>query len=260
VETTVRVVTWNLWWQFGPWEERQAAIRTTLRGLDADIVCIQETWPAQAEEIATDLGMHHEVACGIDIGDHSFGNAVLSRWPIASSDVCPLPADDRGDEGRLVLRAIVDGPRGQMQVHSTHLNWRFDHSHVRQQQVAELCRFVAAGPPRTYPPIVCGDFNAEPTSDEIRAMTGKAAVPAPPLVFHDAWELAGDGGPGLTWSGDNPYALLDLEPPRRIDYVFVGWPKAGGLGHAVRAALVGVDPVDGTVPSDHYGVAADLRY
>jgi endonuclease/exonuclease/phosphatase family metal-dependent hydrolase len=259
VETTLRVATWNIWWRFGPWEERQPAILSTLRSLDADIVCIQETWPQQAAEIAGALGMHHEVACGLETDGLSFGNAILSRWPITSSGVCPFPADPAGDEGRLLLRAIVDGPRGPVQVHTTHLNWRFDHSHIRQEQVGAICRFVADGPDRSYPPIVCGDFNADPMADEIRMMTGRAAVVAPPLVFHDAWEVAGDG-PGLTWSNDNPYAVLDLEPARRIDYVFVGWPKAAGLGHPVRAALVGVDPVDGVVPSDHYGVVADLRY
>ena len=35
---------------------------------------------------------------------------------------------------------------------------------------------------------------------------------------------------GATWTNANPYARLDLEPDRRIDYVLVGWPKAAGAG------------------------------
>ena len=77
-------------------------------------------------------------------------------------------------------------------------------------------------------------------------------------MFHDAWEVAG-AGPGLTWSNDNPHAARDLEPDRRIDYVLVGWPKAGGRGQVVEAEVVGDEPVDGVVPSDHYGVLATLR-
>jgi endonuclease/exonuclease/phosphatase family metal-dependent hydrolase len=145
-------------------------------------------------------------------------------------------------------------------VFCTHLNWRFDHSHIRQQQVRDICAFVADSPARTYPPVLCGDLNAVPTSDEVRMLTGEAAVPNPPLVFHDAWNVAGDGGPGLTWSNENPHAARDLEPDRRLDYVLPGWPKEGGRGHVVACEVVAIDPIDGMVPSDHYGVLATLRY
>ncbi len=123
-----------------------------------------------------------------------------------------------------------------------------------------IAEAVAAGRPRTFPPVLCGDFNAVPDSDEVRMLTGRAAGPVDGLVFHDAWEVAGDGGPGTTWSNANPYAALDLEPDRRIDYVFAGWPKAGGAGHVTSCRVVGTEPVDGVVPSDHYGVLAELRY
>jgi hypothetical protein len=81
-------------------------------------------------------------------------------------------------------------------------------------------------------------------------------VPVPKLVFHDAW----DGGAGHAWSNDNPCAAADLEPSRRIDYVLSGWPKAGGAGHAPSCRVVGLEPVDGVVPSDHLAVVADVRY
>ena len=38
----MRVVTWNLWWRFGPWQERQPAIARSLVELKPDIVCLQE--------------------------------------------------------------------------------------------------------------------------------------------------------------------------------------------------------------------------
>ena len=40
----MRVATWNIWWRFGPWEQRAPGIEATLRSIDADIVCLQETW------------------------------------------------------------------------------------------------------------------------------------------------------------------------------------------------------------------------
>lgn len=263
VETRLRVLTWNLWWRFGPWEKRQPAIEATLRAVDADVIALQEVWATGEEEqaatLAGALGFEHAYAARNDNESIRFGNAILSRWPIAGTEWRPLPTGDADDEHRVVLRADIDGPRGRVQLFCTHLNWRSYHSHIRQQQVAEVCRFVADSRPRDFSPILCGDLNAEPDSDEIRMLTGRAAVPVPRLVFKDAWEQAGDG-PGITWSNDNPYARLGLELSRRIDYVLSGWPKAGGRGHVVSAAVAGVEPVDGVQPSDHYGVVAELRY
>lgn len=273
IETRLRVVTWNVWWRFGPWEQRLPAIVETLRRLDPDVICLQEVWidlatgRSSADVVAEALGDRHvAVANRADLDGLGFGNAVVSRWPITGTEWRPLPSPEQFEEYRVVLRADVDGPRGPFQVFTTHLHWRLDHSHIRSEQVAEIARFVHDSPHRTFPPVLCGDFNADPSADEIRALTGRAASPAPPVVFWDAWEVAGSGGPGTTWSNANPYAVMDLEPDRRIDYVFAGFPKAGGAGHVVHAEVIGTEAIDigdgngPVVPSDHYGVLAELRY
>jgi endonuclease/exonuclease/phosphatase family metal-dependent hydrolase len=263
IETRLRVLTWNVWWRFGPWEARQPAIEATLARVDADVVALQEVWsevggPTQAALLAERLGYHHTFAPGFDDGQVGFGLAVLSRWPIAA-EARPLPSLSGVDELRVMLKAEIDGPRGTFEVYTTHLNWRYDQSDVRQLQVQALAEMVGESEGRTYPPIVCGDLNADPIADEIRMLTGRAAVPVPRLVFVDAWDVAGEG-PGYTWSNDNAFAALDLEQNRRIDYVLVGWPKYRGAGHVVAAAVEAVDPVDGVHPSDHYAVLAELRY
>ena len=161
----------------------------------------------------------------------------------------------------MALRADVDGPRGPLEVFVTHLNFRLDQSHVRQEQVRAICEFVAeTSARRTYPPVLCGDFNAEPGSDEVRMLTGLTRGPVPKLVFLDAWRAGGDGGPGSTWDNANPFAALDCEPNRRIDYVFVGYPRDHGAGQVVTARVEATDPVDGIHPSDHYALYAELRY
>jgi len=265
IETRLRVMTWNVWWRFGPWEARAPAIESVVRDVDPDVLCLQEVWglpdgTSFASELAAALGYDHVYAQRLDWDGVRFGNAVLSRWPIARSEWRPLPAPDDQEEHRTVLLAEVDGPRGPFQVFCTHLNWRLDHSAARQEQVRAICSFVSEARPRTYPPVLCGDMNADPMSDEIRMLTGRAAVPVEKVLFHDAWGVAGDGSPGSTWSNDNPYAALDLEPSRRIDYVFAGWPKAGGAGHVVSCRVAGQDAVGGVVGSDHLAVVAELRY
>lgn len=196
------MLTWNLWWRFGPWEARRPAIAATLADVDADVVALQEVWgepggPTFAAELAEGPGYHHAHCARLEIDGVTFGNAVLSRWPIGRHDHRALPAPSDRDEQRTVLFAEVDGPRGPIQVFSTHLNWRLDHSDVRQDQVRAVADFVVATKPREFPPVVCGDFNADPDSEEIRMLTGRTTAAAPGLVFHDAWEVAGDGGPGL---------------------------------------------------------------
>lgn len=264
LETRLRVLSWNLWWRFGPWEARFPAIEATIRSLDPDVVCLQEVWgdadgSSSASRLAGSLGYEHAFAHRLELDGVLFGNAILSRWPITSSEHWPLPARHDAEERRTLLFAELDGPRGRIQVFNTHLNWRFDHSDVRQEQVAYICERVESKRPRDFPPILCGDMNAPPDSTEMWMLNGRTTLPVPKLVFHDAWEMAGDGA-GHTWSNDNPYAALDLEVPRRIDYVYTGWPRAHGAGHVTSCLVVGQDAVDGVVPSDHYGVLAELRY
>ena len=166
---------------------------------------------------------------------------------------------DGRDEKRLVIGVETAGPRGPVQVFCTHLNYLIHDSDVRQRQVAVLAGLVEDMGPRDYVPIVCGDFNAVPTADEIRILTGETTVPVAGRTFRDAWAEAGDG-PGLTWDNTNPFAGRELEPSKRIDYLFAGYPKKRGAGHILKCEIAGNEPVDGIWPSDHFGVAADLRY
>jgi hypothetical protein len=91
-------------------------------------------------------------------------------------------------------------------------------------------------------------------------LTGQRALAHPDVLLVDAWHAAQPTDPGITFADENPYAASQLEWDRRLDYVFVGWPKAGGRGHPLRADRFGTTPDGDVWPSDHYGVVADLRY
>jgi len=264
IETRLRVLTWNLWGRGGPVDARLAAIAAALVEAEPDVVGLQEVWEeeggrSQAAHLAAALGFECAYASRYTIDGVAIGNAILSRWPIVGAETRQLPAPPEVQELRNVVRAEVDGPHGRLGIYTTHLNWRFDQSDVRQEQVRAVARFVAEFAHDEYPPILTGDLNAAPDSDEVRMLTGRAPVPVPGLVFHDAWEAAGDGGPGFTWTNENRWARRDLEPDRRIDYVLVGWPQRGGAGHVTSCRLVG-GPANGIDPSDHLGVLAELRY
>lgn len=264
IETTLRLAGWNVWARYGPWERRERAIVSVLGAHGPDIVVLVEAWEtgddSQPERLKAALGLpHHVFRGGIEEDGVVSGTAVLSRWPIARADDRQL-GDRGGWDGGRVLFTEVSGPRGVIQLFSVMLGWKLDHSGLRQAQVRDLAAYVRKVADSAPPVVLCGDFNSGPDSDEIRMLTGRSAVPAPGLVFYDAWETAGGDGAGHTWCNANPWAAPVLFPDRRIDYVFSAWPRAGGAGHPVRCELIGTEPVDGVLPSDHYGLLADLRY
>ncbi|MEV5428478.1 endonuclease/exonuclease/phosphatase family protein [Streptomyces sp. NPDC052701] len=269
----MRVVTWNLWWRFGPWEARQKAILAALRELRPDVVGLQEVWAADGENLAEwlagELGLYWDWAPSHAperwrrrIGDPAvdIGNAVLSRWPVVDRDVLPLPAPEDLDDGRLALYARLAGPRHEVPFFTTHLTSAPHASAVRCGQVAALAGFVAGHRGGTdFPPVVTGDFNAWPGSDEIRLLGGRRTAPAVPgQVLVDAWEYADPAAPSATWDAANPYVTAGRNPSVRIDYVHVGPPGPGGLGRVRSARRAGDGPVDGVWPSDHTAVVADL--
>jgi endonuclease/exonuclease/phosphatase family metal-dependent hydrolase len=263
IETRLKVLTWNIWWRFGPWEERREAITRALIDIDADVIALQEVWSDKdtsfAAELATALGFHYVYEKCMDVGDIGFGNAILSRWPITKTDVVTLYGKEQTGETRLAIFAQVDGPRGVIPMFTTHLNWKYDQSHIRQKQVADLARFVASKPNLKFPPVLCGDFNADPDSEEIRMLNGMTASPVEGVAFHDAWGFAGDGD-GMTWDNTNPYVAMEFEADRRIDYILVGQPAAKGAGHIVECTIAGNQPVNDIYPSDHFAILAELRY
>jgi endonuclease/exonuclease/phosphatase family metal-dependent hydrolase len=188
------------------------------------------------------------------------GNAALSRWPIARSTTFELPRSGT-DERRVLLFAQVQSPFGDIPFFVTHLNWKFEEGHVREAQVREIAHCVEAlAPGSAFPAILVGDFNAEPESDEIRFLHGLTSLNgARRVFFQDAFQFAGDGSPGFTYARRNPFAAPLGEPDRRIDYVFVHGRDERRRGEPVEARVCFDAPFEGTYPSDHFGVVANLR-
>ncbi|WP_432193008.1 endonuclease/exonuclease/phosphatase family protein [Streptomyces sp. bgisy027] len=268
----MRVVTWNLWWRFGPWAERQKAILAVLKDLRPDAVGLQEVWSARGENLAEwlagELGLHWTWAASDDSGRWQrrigepgveVGNAVLSRWPVIEQDILRLPAPESLYDGRLAFYARLATPTHEVPFFTTHLTSGPSASAVRSAQVTALAEFVAAHRQGTdFPPVSTGDFNAWPDSDEIRLFGGYKTAPAVPgQVLLDAWEYAETGAPWATWDPVNPY-VGPMSPRARIDYIHVGSPGPGGLGHVRAVRRAGDGPVDGVWPSDHAAVVADL--
>ncbi|MCW5752367.1 MAG: endonuclease/exonuclease/phosphatase family protein [Alphaproteobacteria bacterium] len=254
-----------------------ARIAATLAA--ADIACLQEVtqgWAPlghadQALALARRLGRHHVFGAGLDLdGDEvgadgrirhrrrTFGNMVLSRWPIRSSRTLLLPKRSEPslfDLQRSVTEAVIEAPGEALRVYSVHL------SHVssrqRAPQIEALLAWLADAPRHGAPwdhehptlrqlgvgtvsmpasAIVMGDFNACPDDPGYRRMIEAA--------LRDAWTLA----------GNEPMAgrtFMDgAQPGRRIDHCFL----TPDLGARVRRAWID----RGAAGSDHYPLFVEL--
>ncbi|ADB31423.1 Endonuclease/exonuclease/phosphatase [Kribbella flavida DSM 17836] len=251
--TTVRVMTWNLWWRFGPqWVDRQEAILATLRAVGPDVVAVQEAWPEQVETLAEQLGMHCRYAgpsyppeTDIARGDDpvSLGMGLLSRWPIADWKVRTMPARHRQLEPVAVV-ASLDHPQVTLHVVTSCLEYEpaFTDDRIAQTRLlAELATDPAYD--GDAPVIVAGDLNAGPTSRVLGPLYD---------VLRDAWT----GDPDAITSPDE--AGPDLRD-QRIDHIFYRPGTFSQEVEVTQAQLAG-DPVDGITPSDHQAVVCDLRW
>jgi endonuclease/exonuclease/phosphatase family metal-dependent hydrolase len=127
-------------------------------------------------------------------------------------------------------------------------------------QVKAIAEAVARLAPigKSFPPVLVGDFNAEPDADEIRYLRGLTGLGGRYVYFADAFGVAGDGSPGTTFSKQNPFAAPMREPERRIDYVFVRGPDDIQRGEPQNARVCFDEPFRGTFPTDHFGVIATI--
>jgi endonuclease/exonuclease/phosphatase family metal-dependent hydrolase len=256
------VMTLNIWNDDGPWPQRAKLIREQIDELNPDLIGLVGEEVDLLKDILNGTSYHHAFAKAVEGWPRDGvvnGNAVISRWPIKSSErlVLPTPADHNG---RAALIAIIDSPHGPLCFTSTHLSWRFTDGAVREKQVRVLAdRLMALTPEKSFPPIVVGDFNSVRESAEIRYLTGLQTLEGKSMYLRDAWFHVGDGSDGLTWTQKNPYIPHWLAPERRIDYVFVGAPNRDGVGEILSCRVICNQPIDDVWPSDHFGVYAELR-
>lgn len=271
---SLSLLTLNIWHDQKPWRERAARIRAWIERLDPDVIGLQEVLRGpgidQLAELVGERWPHTEYVPAIELPERpgiGFGNAIASRWPIV--DRHPLQLPDRGDwEKRVAASVEIEAPFARIWVSCTHLHWRFAHGSTRERQVVAIADQVEQlWPADGFPPLLLGDFNAEPESDEIRYLKGMHSIGGRSVAFLDAWAAAGRGRwattadeqPGITWCNRNPYARLEVEPDRRIDYVFAGLPRRDGVGLIEACSVVCNDEQGGVWPSDHFGVSARLR-
>ena len=276
----LRVVTLNAATFFEPdWEARRHELVAWLARLETDVVCLQEIHrvdggPHTAEWVAEHadgrwwcafggVPLPPEMAHGRAV---EFGPAVLSRWPIDEQAGFALPVNPRPVkwEAYRFRMGLLHVRTNGIDVFSVHLEPPPDQGAHRCTQARFVADRIEERRDRTspLPPILCGDFNAEPDSDEIRFLRGLTALGGGNAYFQEAWSAVGRTDPGWTWDNRNPLASRLNVPNKRVDYVFVGdtFLRSGGTGLIASAELAFHEPLTDRLASDHFGVVVDVGW
>jgi endonuclease/exonuclease/phosphatase family metal-dependent hydrolase len=255
----LRVMTWNVWWRFGPvWVARHELIAQTLRSVRPDVVALQEVWGTGATDqvaaLAADVGLRGAYAGpsyppATDVPRDprdarvEVGIGLLSRWAIVGWRVVPMPARHRLFDPVAVV-ATVAHPDAPLHVVVGCLEYDPAYNDDRLAQ-AGLLASLATDPALDgpLPVVVAGDLNAPPGSPLLRPLSD---------LLTDAWV----GDP------TEPTAPAEAGPElvgQRIDHVFY---RPGMFNRPVTATeswTVG-DAVEGLTPSDHRGVVCLLQF
>lgn len=241
----VRVLTYNIHaGKDAAQQHNLERVATVIGDADADIVLLQEvdrgTERSGGEdhlaELARLTGMHSAFAKSLDYQGGDYGIAVLSRFPLDSARVVPLPVQPpqersgRLHEPRVGLHVIARTPHGALHVVNTHIDPGAAPVY-RHQEVIGLLAHIAQAVPADARLVFGGDLNARPDTPEIRALA---------LAFEDGWVQCGDGGPGYSFPAD--------QPDRRIDYILLR-----GVGCTTARVI-------DTQASDHRPVLTVVRF
>jgi endonuclease/exonuclease/phosphatase family metal-dependent hydrolase len=179
--TRLRVATYNVHSGVGVDRRfRPQRIADVIAELDADVVALQEVLsPVRGFDVHAHLraetGLHLVSMTTVQLAGGTFGNAVLSRWPIIDIVEHGLSVGSR--EPRGALDVTIGRDLRELRVIATHLGLR------TSERAEQLARLLAIAQGDTALPIVlAGDFNVtRARARELGACAvffGKCDVPA----------------------------------------------------------------------------------
>ncbi len=272
----LRILTMNIWGFSAPYAARMRLLRDGIRRLDPDLMAFQEAGftreKHQVAETLQGLGYHilHQFEHSGSFGCPEDGMCIASRWPMKLAEVLSLQLTKRArgvPYAALAVKVAAPEPAGQLLFVNAKPSWELSAERERELQAVAMARMVERHSSLDgFPPIIAGDFDATPDAASIRFLTGQQSLNGMSVSYGDAWDQGGDGTGGYTWTYRNPGARISLDRwkvgrrhERRIDYIFLGWPRYFKKYARVRRCRVELNrPTKGTWPSDHFAVYAEI--
>lgn len=241
---TLRIMTYNVHSCIGTDGKcRPDRTAATIARYAPDIVALQEldmgrkrtNFEDQARTVAELLLMHHHYYPALQFGEESYGDAVLSRFPMVIRKTALLPAlqDGHQREPRGAIWATLDIHGIKLHIINTHLGLG------RQERILQARELAGSNwlkhPDCRGPHILCGDLNAVAGSKAYRSFMPR---------LNDVQACTDKPRRYKTWPSRFPLV--------RIDHIFVS------SHFTIKNVMVAGDKNIRQV-SDHLPVIADLE-
>lgn len=232
-DTLIRIMTYNI--HHGEGTDGKVdldRIARVIQGERPDVLCLQEVDRGCARtrglhmptELSKRLNMDVRFGANLELQGGEYGNATLTRLPVASSENIDLPFPGNG-ERRGCLRVTLEVDGHEIDVYNTHFD--LIASSRRVQADAILRRL------REAPSIVAGDLNETAVDPALRILQSR-------MIDTFLWRANGSDG---TFPGNGS--------ARRIDFVLVS-SSVNVLSSRV------VDTPEARLASDHLPYVAEL--
>ena len=160
----MRLLSWNIHKGIGGRDRRYSLARIIdcIEAENPDLICLQEVdrhvrrsrYDDQPRLLSHFFRCHAVYQSTVAVGDGSYGNLVLSRWPIASRHRITLRRGSRKPRGAQLV--VVDSPEGRLHLVHTHLGLAEQERHWQVQRLLGHMLFRSAEP---HPTLIVGDFN-----------------------------------------------------------------------------------------------------
>jgi endonuclease/exonuclease/phosphatase family metal-dependent hydrolase len=277
----VRLLTFNIHgWLTVTREFNLDSVMHIIKATNADVVALNEVFHPQRTAdsqlpantpaltyLAEQLGMHYVFGPCLrwpateTLPDHSYGNALLSRWPIIASAAHHLtPVEGKEQRGLLEGRILLPDGR-PFTVYVTHLDHKDEAARLIQLRAVRSWTVRD----RNRPHVIMGDFNAihpwdyEHRPEALVALAdhpkgknmvdhGKGPQVIPQMEkagYTDAMRACGEPGQGT---------FIPAEDVVRIDYIWL----SEALATAARHIQVWQEAA-GQEASDHRPVLVELE-
>ncbi|HSS47900.1 MAG TPA: endonuclease/exonuclease/phosphatase family protein [Thermoanaerobaculia bacterium] len=226
----VKILSYNVGGHGARWSRSYIdRVARTIDEAGADVVGLQEVHRGtkqarledQTEALGRLTGLSVRFGKSFALGEGEFGNAVLTRGELRSTEVHVLPGPG---EPRTLLHCCIALAAGEMDFFVTHLAaWSRWGRAARSVQIQGLVKRLRQ---QTRPFVLVGDLNAPPDAPEIGT-----------LMAAELFRMCGDD-----------IAVTHRYMRQRIDYVFAdpGWTT--DTYRVIRAG-----------PSDHWPVLVELH-
>ncbi len=160
----MRLLSWNIHKGIGGRDRRYALGRIIdcIEAENPDLICLQEVdrlvhrsrHDDQPRLLSRYFRCHSVFQPNVHVGGGTYGNLVLSRWPVVSRHRISLRQGGRKPRGAQLL--LVESPEGLLHLVHTHLGLA---ERERRWQVGRLLGHYLFRSADPHPTLIVGDFN-----------------------------------------------------------------------------------------------------